>query len=53
MHKVVSAAGKAQVDLDPRSYRLHSLQSGGATAAANVGVPDTVAGEVRLPKLVM
>ena len=28
------------VGLDPKSYGLHSLRSGGATAAANAGVPD-------------
>lgn len=30
----------AQVGLDPKNYGLHSLRSGGATAAANAGVPD-------------
>ena len=30
----------AHVGLDPKSYELHSLRSGGATAAANAGVPD-------------
>ena len=28
------------IGLDKRQYRLHSLRSGGASAAANVGVPD-------------
>ena len=28
------------VGLDPKLFSLHSLRSGGATAAANAGVPD-------------
>ena len=28
------------VGLDPKKYGLHSLRAGGATAAANAGVPD-------------
>ena len=30
----------SEVGLDPKKYGLHSLRSGGATAAANAGVPD-------------
>ena len=30
----------AHLGLDPKCYGLHSLRSGGATAAANAGVPD-------------
>ena len=30
----------AQVGLDPKDYGLHSLRAGGASAAANAGVPD-------------
>ena len=30
----------AHVGLDPKCYGLHSLKSGGATAAASAGVPD-------------
>ena len=30
----------AQVGLDPKKYGLHSLRAGGASAAANTGVPD-------------
>ena len=30
----------AQVGLDPNNFGLHCLRSGGATAAANAGVPD-------------
>ena len=30
----------AHVVLDPKNYGLHSLRAGGATAAANAGVPD-------------
>ena len=30
----------ADVGLDPKCYELHSLKSGGATAAASAGVPD-------------
>ena len=29
-----------QLDYDPDKFRLHDLQAGGATAAANSGVPD-------------
>lgn len=29
-----------KIGLDPKKYGLHSLRSGGATAAANAGVPD-------------
>lgn len=29
-----------EVGVDPKRYGLHSLRSGGATAAASVGVPD-------------
>ena len=28
------------IGLDPKQYGLHSLRSGGATTAANRGVPD-------------
>ena len=30
----------SQVGLDPKNFGLHSLRSGGASAAANAGVPD-------------
>ena len=29
-----------KIGLNPKQYGLHSLRSGGATAAANAGVPD-------------
>ena len=29
-----------EVGLDPKEFGLHSLRAGGATAAANAGVPD-------------
>ena len=28
------------VGLDPKNFGLHSLRAGGASAAANIGVPD-------------
>ena len=30
----------AQMGWDPKLYGMHSLRAGGATAAANAGVPD-------------
>ena len=30
----------ANIDLDPKKFGLHSLRSGGASAAANLGVND-------------
>ncbi len=30
----------AELGFDPEKYGLHSLRAGGATAAANAGVPD-------------
>ena len=30
----------SQLGLDPKNFGLHSLRSGGASAAANAGVPD-------------
>ena len=30
----------ASVGLNPKNFGMHSLRSGGATAAANFGVPD-------------
>ena len=30
----------AELGYDPKQYGLHSLRAGGATAAANAGVPD-------------
>ena len=32
--------GLASVGLNPKNFGMHSLRSGGATAAANFGVPD-------------
>jgi len=29
-----------QIDVDPKKFGLHSLRSGGASAAANNGIPD-------------
>ena len=31
-----------EVGLNPKVFGLHSLRSGGATAAANAGVPDRI-----------
>ncbi len=36
LHKI------AKLGFDPKKYRLHSLRAGGATAAANAGVPDSL-----------
>lgn len=43
---------------DISKYGLHSLRSGGATKAANMGIPDRLfklmdAGEVKMPKMIM
>ena len=43
-----------QLGMDPKLFGMHSLRAGGATAAANAGVPDTFqvpwALEVRVAK---
>ena len=48
----------AHLGLDTKVYGLHSLRSGGATAAANAGVPDRLlsdmdAGKARMRKTAM
>ena len=48
----------AALGLDPKQFGLDSLGSGGASAAANAGVPDRlfkamVVGVVKMPKMVM
>ena len=32
----------AELEFDPKQFGLHSLRSGGATVAANAGIPDTL-----------
>ena len=40
--KLYPSAGKKlqEIDLDPKLFSLHSLRAGGASAAANAGIPD-------------